>query len=61
MRPAALEDSSRASLEAQASHLRRLIAAGETGLQELLDRVEAHIPNAPWYDIDHRDRDCRRS
>lgn len=54
-----LRDVSRAFLEAQTDHLRRRIVAGEDHA-ELLARVEAAIPAAPLYDIDHRDRDCRR-
>lgn len=60
-RPVDLRDCSRASIEAQADHLRHDIAGGRTDLKLLLEEVEAQIPHALEYDIDHRDRDCRRS
>lgn len=55
-----LRDCSRQFLEQQADLLRLRIIAGED-LQHLLDKVEAAIPHAADYHIDHRDRDCRRS
>lgn len=55
-----LPDCSRAFLEACVDSLERDVAAGAEHLRPWLDQVRATIPNAPPYDIDHRDRDCRR-
>lgn len=56
-----LRDCSRAWLEAAAKSLQAMVDIGYRHLQPRLDAIRAQIPHAPEYDIDHKDRNCRRS
>lgn len=51
-----VRDCSRQLLESIALSVRGYIAAGEPGLEDWLAKVEAAIPDAPPYEIEHYDR-----
>lgn len=51
-----VRDCSRQLLESIALRVRTDISAGELGLEIWLAKVEAAIPDAPPYEIEHYDR-----